>query len=157
MAGLVIRNWFGAGATGHRQARTPRDVHGVRRRSRPYCGGRARRGIPNPSPRGGDEGPARASQEKRGLTPIQVLARTGVLEAGALIAHGCGFIEADLTPLKNNADRTAMAACPKVYLKLAMGSTTHEVSAVRRGVLGIPQPVSDSVPPTEPAGGTLTY
>ena len=65
-----------------------------------------------------------ASREKRGLTPIQVLARTGVLEAGTLIAHGCGIVDTDRTLLRKFADRTAVAACPKVYLKLAMGSTT---------------------------------
>ncbi|GAA1588308.1 hypothetical protein GCM10009789_47270 [Kribbella sancticallisti] len=58
------------------------------------------------------------------MTPIEVLERTGVLEAGALIAHGCGIVESDLPILRRFADRTAVATCPKVYLKLAMGSTT---------------------------------
>jgi 5-methylthioadenosine/S-adenosylhomocysteine deaminase len=46
------------------------------------------------------------------------------LDAGALIAHGCGIVDADLPLLARYADRTAVACCPKVYLKLAMGSTT---------------------------------
>ncbi|TCC24116.1 amidohydrolase [Kribbella sindirgiensis] len=66
----------------------------------------------------------RASVEKHGVTPIQVLERTGVLEAGALIAHGCGIREEDLPILQRYADRTTVASCPKVYLKLAMGEVT---------------------------------
>ncbi|MGW6200094.1 amidohydrolase [Kribbella sp. NPDC055110] len=65
-----------------------------------------------------------ASLDKRGVTPIQVLERTGVLEAGALIAHGCGIRAEDLPILERYADRTTVACCPKVYLKLAMGEVT---------------------------------
>jgi 5-methylthioadenosine/S-adenosylhomocysteine deaminase len=65
-----------------------------------------------------------SSQERLGATPIEVLGRTGVLDAGVLIAHGCGIVDADLPLLARYADRTAVACCPKVYLKLAMGSTT---------------------------------
>ncbi|WP_112238166.1 amidohydrolase [Kribbella monticola] len=70
------------------------------------------------------EDQTQSSIDRHGVTPIEVLARTGVLEAGALIAHGCGIREADLALLAPFADRTAVACCPKVYLKLAMGSTT---------------------------------
>jgi len=66
----------------------------------------------------------RSSLDKHGVTPMQVLERTGVLEAGALIAHGCGIRESDLPILERYADRTAVASCPKVYLKLAMGEVT---------------------------------
>ncbi|TCC48683.1 amidohydrolase [Kribbella capetownensis] len=66
----------------------------------------------------------RSSVERLGVTPMQVLDRTGVLEAGALIAHGCGIRESDLAILERQADRIAVASCPKVYLKLAMGSVT---------------------------------
>jgi 5-methylthioadenosine/S-adenosylhomocysteine deaminase len=65
-----------------------------------------------------------ASLDKHGVTPIQVLDRTGVLDAGALIAHGCGIRESDLPIPERYADRTAVASCPKVYLKLAMGEVT---------------------------------
>jgi 5-methylthioadenosine/S-adenosylhomocysteine deaminase len=65
-----------------------------------------------------------SSRERLGVTPIEVLDRTGVLEAGALIAHGCGILPADLPLLQRYADRTAVACCPKVYLKMALGPTT---------------------------------
>ncbi len=76
-----------------------------------------------------------SSIDQHGVTPIEVLARTGVLEAGALIAHGCGIRDADLALLQPYADRTTIACCPKVYLKLAMGSTTP-IKALQN--LGIP-------------------
>jgi 5-methylthioadenosine/S-adenosylhomocysteine deaminase len=65
-----------------------------------------------------------ASLDKFGATPIEVLERTGVLRAGALIAHGCGIREPDLPILEQYADRVTIASCPKVYLKLAMGEVT---------------------------------
>lgn len=65
-----------------------------------------------------------SSKDRLGATPIEVLDRTGVLAAGALIAHGCGITDDDLPLLATHASRTSVAACPKVYLKLAMGSTT---------------------------------
>ncbi|WP_371403082.1 amidohydrolase [Kribbella sp. NBC_00662] len=70
------------------------------------------------------DGQTQASIDAHGVTPIQVLERTGVLDAGALIAHGCGIRDADLPILERYADRTAVASCPKVYLKLAMGEVT---------------------------------
>ncbi|MGW1347414.1 amidohydrolase [Kribbella sp. NPDC002412] len=66
----------------------------------------------------------RSSIDRLGATPIQVLERTGVLDAGALIAHGCGIREADLPILQQYGDRITVACCPKVYLKLAMGTVT---------------------------------
>jgi 5-methylthioadenosine/S-adenosylhomocysteine deaminase len=65
-----------------------------------------------------------SSRDRLGVTPVEVLDRTGVLEAGALIAHGCGITDDDLPVLAKHAARTTVAACPKVYLKLAMGPTT---------------------------------
>jgi len=65
-----------------------------------------------------------SSLDKRGMTPMEVLEHTGVLDAGALIAHGCGIRESDLPILERYADRTTVASCPKVYLKLAMGTVT---------------------------------
>ncbi|MEU8223908.1 amidohydrolase [Kribbella sp. NPDC048915] len=64
-----------------------------------------------------------ASIDKHRVTPIQVLERTGVLDAGALIAHGCGIRPEDL-PILQRYPRTTVASCPKVYLKLAMGEVT---------------------------------
>jgi 5-methylthioadenosine/S-adenosylhomocysteine deaminase len=65
-----------------------------------------------------------SSRTHQGATPIQVLHRTGILEAGSLMAHACGILEEDLNHLHPYADRTTIATCPKVYLKLAMGNTT---------------------------------
>ncbi|TWD84781.1 5-methylthioadenosine/S-adenosylhomocysteine deaminase [Kribbella amoyensis] len=65
-----------------------------------------------------------SSKARLGVTPIQVLERTGILDAGALIAHGCGILDEDLALLEVHAPRTTLATCPKVYLKLAMGTTT---------------------------------
>jgi len=70
------------------------------------------------------EDQTQSSKDRLGATPIEVLERTGVLDAGALIAHGCGIVDSDLPILAKHAARTTVAACPKVYLKLAMGSTT---------------------------------
>jgi 5-methylthioadenosine/S-adenosylhomocysteine deaminase len=52
-----------------------------------------------------------------GRTPIRVLHDTGVLERGALIAHGCGILPEDVDDLAAFADRLAVASCPKGYLK----------------------------------------
>lgn len=68
-----------------------------------------------------------SSLARRGVTPIEVLERTGVLDAGALIAHGCGITEPDLPRLAAYRDRTAVACCPKVYLKHAL----HPLTPVR--------------------------
>jgi 5-methylthioadenosine/S-adenosylhomocysteine deaminase len=65
-----------------------------------------------------------SSLDRHGVTPMQVLERTGVLDAGALIAHGCGIRAPDLPILEQYADRVTVASCPKVYLKLAMGTVT---------------------------------
>lgn len=65
-----------------------------------------------------------SSQTQHGATPIQILHRTGILESGSLLAHACGLLEEDLPLLHEYADRTTVATCPKVYLKLAMGNLT---------------------------------
>jgi cytosine/adenosine deaminase-related metal-dependent hydrolase len=69
-----------------------------------------------------------SSLQRRGVTPIAVLKSTGVLDAGALIAHGCGIVEQDLPILAPHAATTAVACCPKVYLKHAL----HPLTPVRR-------------------------
>ncbi len=61
------------------------------------------------------------SLAQHGLTPIQVLHATGILDHPTLIAHGCGLTEGDIALL---ADKTAgIAHAAKTYLKLAMGLT----------------------------------
>lgn len=68
-------------------------------------------------------GQTEASLEKRGITPIQVLEETGILELPTLIAHGCGILPADIERLKPYAGHVGVAHCPKTYLKLGMGLT----------------------------------
>ncbi len=64
-----------------------------------------------------------SSLAKRGITPIQVLEQTGVLELPTLIAHGCGILPADVELLRNYSGHVGVAHCPKTYLKLASGLT----------------------------------
>jgi len=64
-----------------------------------------------------------SSLQRRGVTPVQVLHDTGVLAAGAIIAHGTGIVEDDLRWLVPVADRVAVACCSKVYLKHASSET----------------------------------
>ncbi|MET9785774.1 amidohydrolase [Streptomyces canus] len=75
-----------------------------------------------------------SSLARRGITPITVLERTGVLEAGALIAHGCGIVPDDLPTLAAHRDRTGVACCPKVYLKHALHPLTPVRSLLDAGV-----------------------
>jgi 5-methylthioadenosine/S-adenosylhomocysteine deaminase len=65
-----------------------------------------------------------SSLAHRGVTPMQVLHDTGLLEAGVLIAHGAGITPDDVRWLAPVADRIGVAACDKVYLKHAQQSTT---------------------------------
>ncbi|TAJ49562.1 MAG: amidohydrolase [Herbiconiux sp.] len=64
-----------------------------------------------------------SSLARHGRTPVQVLHDTGILETGAIIAHGTGIVESDLEWLVPYADRVAVASCPKVYLKHAHSTT----------------------------------
>ncbi|MCT9077473.1 amidohydrolase [Streptomyces fulvoviolaceus] len=75
-----------------------------------------------------------SSLARRGITPIRVLHETGVLDAGALIAHGCGIVADDLPLLAEHADRTAVACCPKVYLKHALSPLTPVRELLDAGV-----------------------
>lgn len=75
-----------------------------------------------------------SSLARRGITPIEVLRRTGILDAGALIAHGCGIVTADYDTLGEYADQTAVASCPKVYLKHALFPLTPVKALLELGV-----------------------
>jgi 5-methylthioadenosine/S-adenosylhomocysteine deaminase len=79
-------------------------------------------------------GQTQASLQKRGLTPIQVLAKTGVLDVALIIAHGCGILPQDIDLLKQGAAPVGIAHAPKTYLKLGMGLTP--ISSLREA--GIP-------------------
>ncbi len=61
-----------------------------------------------------------ASLEKRGITPICVLKKTGVLEQPTILAHAVGATPADIQNLTNYP--AGVAHAPKTYLKLAMGT-----------------------------------
>lgn len=62
-----------------------------------------------------------ASLEKRGITPIQVLEKTGILQAGAVVAHACGALPQDID-LMSRYD-VGVAYAIKTHLKLSMGHT----------------------------------
>jgi 5-methylthioadenosine/S-adenosylhomocysteine deaminase len=68
-------------------------------------------------------GQTEASLAKRGITPIQVLEQTGILDGPTLIAHGCGILPEDIELLSGYAGHVGVAHCPKTYLKLGMGLT----------------------------------
>ena len=76
------------------------------------------------------------SVDGRGITPIEVLAETGVLDAGVIIAHGNGIVDADIGLLATYRDRVGVTHGPKGYLKYALGSLTPI-----RGLLGAGVPV----------------
>lgn len=65
-------------------------------------------------------GQTEASLTKRGLTPIQVLEQTGVLEVPTILAHVIGAMPGDMAVLARKP--TGIAHAPKTYLKLAMGT-----------------------------------
>ena len=64
------------------------------------------------------------SLAQRGITPIEVLHRTGVLDAGCIIAHGNGIVADDIPTLATFADRVGVTHGPKGYLKMAIGPLT---------------------------------
>lgn len=76
----------------------------------------------------------RASIQNRKQSPIEVVRDTGILDAGVLIAHGCGIRAADVDVLSEYADRTAVATCPKVYLKHAISPMTPIRGLLSAGV-----------------------
>jgi 5-methylthioadenosine/S-adenosylhomocysteine deaminase len=68
-------------------------------------------------------GQTQASLAKRGITPIQVLEETGILDRPTIIAHGCGILPEDIELLKRYAGHVGVTHSPKTYLKLGMGLT----------------------------------
>ncbi len=64
-------------------------------------------------------GQTRASLDKRGQTPIQVLQQVGILDLPTIIAHGCGVLPDDMPLLAKS--QAGFCHAPKTYLKLAMG------------------------------------
>ncbi|MFC9908364.1 amidohydrolase [Streptomyces sp. NPDC127197] len=78
---------------------------------------------------------ADTSLARHGVTPIEVLERTGLLDVDVLIAHGTGILDRDLPVLRNATGRVAVATAPRGYLKFAWPTTTP-VRALR--AIGIP-------------------
>ena len=67
---------------------------------------------------------AETSLARHGVTPIEVLRRTGILDVDVLIAHGTGILDRDLPVLRDASGRTAVATAPRGYLKFAWPTTT---------------------------------
>ncbi|HEX2619053.1 MAG TPA: amidohydrolase [Phototrophicaceae bacterium] len=74
-----------------------------------------------------------SSMEKRGLTPIQVLEQTGVLNVPTILAHLCGATMNDIDLLSSYP--AGVAHAPKTYLKLAMGFAP--VTELRAAGIGV--------------------
>lgn len=64
------------------------------------------------------------SLDRHGVTPIEVLRRTGILDTDVLIAHGTGILDRDLPVLAAAAGRVAVATAPRGYLKFGWPTTT---------------------------------
>ncbi|MFG2548902.1 amidohydrolase [Streptomyces sp. NPDC048581] len=67
---------------------------------------------------------AETSLARHGVTPIEVLRRTGILDTDVLIAHGTGILDRDLPVLRDTTGRVAVATAPRGYLKFAWPTTT---------------------------------
>ncbi|KUL20499.1 amidohydrolase [Streptomyces regalis] len=67
---------------------------------------------------------AETSLARHGVTPIEVLKRTGILDVDVLIAHGTGILDRDLPVLEQASGHTAVATAPRGYLKFAWPTTT---------------------------------
>ncbi|HEY3737867.1 MAG TPA: amidohydrolase, partial [Jatrophihabitans sp.] len=67
----------------------------------------------------------RASRERRGLTPVQVLEKVGILQGRTLIAHGKGIVPDDIPALLGAAGRVGVGTAPKGYMKF--GETTTPI------------------------------
>jgi 5-methylthioadenosine/S-adenosylhomocysteine deaminase len=68
------------------------------------------------------------------MTPIQVLADTGILDVPTIIAHGCGIVPEDMSLLQQ-ARQVGVAHAPKTYLKLGMGLTP--IKALREAGISV--------------------
>ncbi|WP_075661725.1 amidohydrolase [Streptomyces acidiscabies] len=78
---------------------------------------------------------AETSLARHGVTPIDVLERTGILDTDVLIAHGTGILDGDLPVLARARGRVSVATAPRGYLKFAWPTTTP-VRALRE--IGVP-------------------
>lgn len=60
-----------------------------------------------------------SSIQTRGMTPVEVAQKVGIMEVPAIFAHVCGALSSDMTLMSKY--RVGIAHAPKTYLKLAMG------------------------------------
>src|SRR5690349_16760370 len=67
---------------------------------------------------------AEVSLDRRGITPIEVLQRTGVLDTDVLIAHGTGILDRDMPVLAEATGHVSVASAPRGYLKFGWPTTT---------------------------------
>jgi 5-methylthioadenosine/S-adenosylhomocysteine deaminase len=74
------------------------------------------------------------SLASRGISPVEVLERTGVLDAGCIIAHGNGIIPSDIPFLAAHRARVGVTHGPKGYLKFALGPLTPIAELMAAGV-----------------------
>lgn len=65
----------------------------------------------------------RASRQRRGLTPIGVLDKTGLLDGRVLIAHAKGVVPEDLPLLAAARGRVGAGSAPKGYMKVGEETT----------------------------------
>ncbi|UFS58352.1 amidohydrolase [Subtercola endophyticus] len=63
------------------------------------------------------------TRDRRGKTPVQILADTGILHARTLIAHGIGIMPEDSVALLAAADHVGVATAPRGYLKETADTT----------------------------------
>lgn len=66
-------------------------------------------------------GQTRASLDRRGQTPIEVLHDCGIFGVPTILAHALGATPGDLEFLADARAPVGIAHCPKTYAKLAMG------------------------------------
>ena len=66
-------------------------------------------------------GQTRASLDRRGQTPIEVLHDCGIFNTPTILAHALGATPGDLEILADVSSPVGIAHCPKTYAKLAMG------------------------------------
>jgi 5-methylthioadenosine/S-adenosylhomocysteine deaminase len=78
----------------------------------------------------------RNSLARHGKTPIQILERTGLLEARTLIAHGIGIVPDDL-PALSAARAVGVGSAPKGYLKHGFDTTPVRLLAAAGVPVGL--------------------
>jgi 5-methylthioadenosine/S-adenosylhomocysteine deaminase len=78
----------------------------------------------------------RNSLARHGATPVQILARTGLLEARTLIAHGIGIVPDDL-PALAAARAVGVGSAPKGYLKHGFDTTPVRLLAAAGVPVGL--------------------